>query len=152
MEDYLPVYLWTIHHKKFSNNLFWELMSLLPTGLTKTETAVVDEVQVPDNVEAETTPTAVKVSREKLPCLYCGGEYGGLGGLKRHLHFCRLNPNKKVKLAPPVEVAPLNNKTDESFESDVDEYPCLYCEVIFSSEDLLSVHLTICNKKSILSK
>ena len=88
MEDYLPVYLWTIHHKKFSNNLFWALMSLLPEGLTKTETDVGDEGHVPINEEADTNPTAPKVSREKMPCLYCAGEYGGLGGLKRHLHFC----------------------------------------------------------------
>ncbi len=74
-------------------------------------TDIVYAVNVPDNEEAEILPKVIKVPREKLPCLYCGGEYGGLGGLKRHLKYCNLNTNitKKVKLASPVEDVPVIN-------------------------------------------
>ena len=152
MEEYLPVYLWTIHHKKQSNNLFWEILSLLPNGLKRTESPTVDEVVVPIVTEGEVLPT-VTAPREKLPCLYCGGEFGGLGGLKRHLHYCRLNVHgtKKIKLASPVEDVPVED-SDDSCESDIEEYPCLYCDSIFTCQELLTRHLVSCNANSFLSK
>ena len=152
VEEYLPVYLWTIHHKKQSNNLFWELLSLLPSGLKKTENNLVDEVLVQDIEVDEIVPKVSKVPREKLPCLYCGGEYGGNGGLKRHLNYCKLNMNatKKIKLASPVEDIPeIDN--DDSSESDIEEYPCLYCEGSFPTQELFTSHLVSCSFKTILS-
>ena len=37
-----------------------------------------------------------------VPCLYCGGKFGGIGALKRHLHYCTDNPksSKRQKVSP----------------------------------------------------
>ena len=35
--------------------------------------------------------------REKIPCVYCGQLFGGIGWMKRHLNYCSSNPNVTKK-------------------------------------------------------
>ena len=69
-------------------------------------------------------------TRELYPCLYCNVSYGGIGGLKRHLHYCSKNPdeskNKKI-----MEDNISKSKTTEIF-------PCLFCDLEFANVDKLN--------------
>ena len=61
-------------------------------------------LEIPKNVDSRTNdddddeseqPVAKKTkeTRELVVCVFCGKEYHGIGGLKRHLHYCKFNPD-----------------------------------------------------------
>ena len=61
-----------------------------------------EEIAVPDHLDkieaasnSDTNKVENKTTREKIPCIYCGEMYGGVGGMKRHFHYCSLNPESK---------------------------------------------------------
>ena len=78
---------------------------------------------------------AKKTTRELHPCLYCNESYGGLGGLKRHLHYCVKNPAATKKKKPENNILEPNESV-----------PCLFCEQEFISTDILSSHIKECHK------
>ena len=132
VEEYLPIYLWTIKQKKLGKSLFWELLSIVAEGI-KIRDTVSTEVVVPD-ADVNVVPP---VKRALVPCLYCGGKFGGVGGLQRHLNYCSDNPNaskaKRQKLAGEVKEVP--------------SFPCLYCDSRFIDISSLETHLSSCRTK-----
>ena len=137
MEDYFPVYLWSVYHRKRGNNLFWELLKVVANRIK------IDDVQLPESdtlpdpeinndVNVESVPDKVIVTKEKMPCLYCGNKYIGLGGIKRHLVYCQSKKDKRRKV---VESA----VTDDLEE----RIPCLYCTSEFP-QSVLASHLATC--------
>ena len=52
----------------------------------------------PNNEDGEqSVPGKPKQTRELVVCAFCVNEYHGIGGLKRHLHYCPLNSNNIEK-------------------------------------------------------
>ena len=73
----------------------------------------------------------------KFPCLFCGGEFGGAGGLKRHLHYCMNSPNAKLEIASDLEI-------EISEDGECSGLPCLYCGNDFNNQNDLTAHLMTC--------
>ena len=90
LEDYLPMYLWFNHHKKVGKSSFWSLINILSKNMKSAELESDDEAE-PNHTE----PVAKKqkIQREAVSCALCGKQCLGIGGLKRHLHYCSNNPN-----------------------------------------------------------
>ena len=97
--EYLPVYLWTVHAKKNGNSLPWDLFELISENIkVAPEDEEPEEESEEDNVSENSVKTkGEKEKREKIPCVYCGKMYGGIGGMKRHFNFCELNPHATKK-------------------------------------------------------
>ena len=51
-----------------------------------------------DDDEEPVAPKKAKQSREVVICALCEQKCHGIGGLKRHLNYCKLNPNSKNNL------------------------------------------------------
>ena len=152
VEVYFPVYLWTIHHKKSKNCLFWELLDIIGQGIKINVDKIEEDAAVGENeavgedeatVEEEDVvmEKQVKVPRDKCPCVYCGERYGGLGGLKRHLHYCEKNPNAKKKKKNHVEMI-IDSQEAASTNSVLP--PCIFCGARFNSREKLVSHVNNC--------
>ena len=90
VEEYLPVYLWTIRHKKRKNNLFYELLKIVSKNIHVIDNTISENLVQDDDASDIVTKNT---TRELYPCLYCNVSYGGIRGLKRHLHYCSKNPD-----------------------------------------------------------
>ena len=115
----------------FVRGLFWELLSIIADGIK-----IRDTVSKEDDLLPAADEVAVSVVKHALvPCLYCGGKFGGVGALKRHLRYCDANQNasKRQKVSPPDEAVVEKNSI-----------PCLYCDNHFPDISSLESHLSAC--------
>ena len=58
-----------------------------------------EDVENEDEEDEESEPIKTKqvqqITREKFPCVYCVVMCTGVGGMKRHFHYCSDNPESK---------------------------------------------------------